>query len=79
MYEGYYNRLMYNNIVNSGPGNAIFFLSSGKNMFTKCDRNNYYNGTNPIGSFYSNTITSISDIKALGYDSNSVNVNPNYK
>jgi hypothetical protein len=70
---------MYNNIVNSGPGNAIFFLSSGKNMFTKCDRNNYYNGTNPIGSFYSNTITSISDIKALGYDSNSVNVNPNYK
>jgi len=76
-YYGANNRLLYNNMYNADKG-SVFYIQSGTTTFNKSDRNNFYNSGNALGSWYGSSVNSISDLKILGNDSNSISVNPNY-
>lgn len=76
--EGSNNKILNNNFYNNYTGNAFFISSSSNNSIEKSDRNNFYNNGNSLGTWYGSGINNISDLKALGTDSNSVSVNPYY-
>jgi len=77
-YEGNNNRLLYNNIINANKGTAFYVYSAGNASFTKSDRNNFYNFGNSLGTWHNATISSIANLNAIGFDTNSVSVNPSY-
>ena len=76
--QGSNNKILYNNFYNKNVGKVFNIVSGSNNNITKSDRNNFYNDGKSLGTWYGSGITTISDLKVLGTDTNSVSANPNY-
>lgn len=71
-------RILNNSMQNIGEGSVFNIYSSTSNSIAKSNNNNFYNDGNDLGSWYSDVIGDISDLKSKGFDSSSVSSDPNY-